>query len=428
MNAPTPGRSGFAARLLAAQAMVLVAGAITTWVVATFVGPALFRDHLHRAGVSRSMAETGHVEEAFGSALLISISVALVAATITALAVTWYFTRRVQRSILQVATAASKVAAGQIRRSGRRPRPRHGVRDPREQLQLPRPPTGGRRDDAATDDGRPRARDAYAAGDRRRAPGGRRGRRAGARREHPERDPTQHQSTAPARRGHRLGLAGRGGHPDRRPRARPAASVAQAAAEAARDRFVSEGVRLSTELRSNGRGCYDAEWAWPTTGDGRATTTRRPRAGDGRAAGGRTGGQGGSEGDPREPATGTRRHGSPDRPETPRQPGHGPAATPRGPPAARAAPERTPTPTGAATTRGGAGRGGRAATRRTRRRGPRRGGGAERCKALGRPSDLRPLSQASVCPAAGGPAHRRRLLWRRRSVAGGGCASASAGA
>ena len=108
-------RWGFASRLLSAQALVLVAGAVTTWVVASFVGPSIFRDHLHRAGVSHTSAEGKHVEEAFRSALLISISVALLAATITALAVTWYFTRRVKRSISQVASAASEVAAGRYK-------------------------------------------------------------------------------------------------------------------------------------------------------------------------------------------------------------------------------------------------------------------------------------------------------------------------
>lgn len=106
------GRAGFAARLLAAQALVLVAGAVTTWVVASFVGPSIFRVHLNRAGISHTATEAQHVEEAFSSALLISISVALLAATATALAVTWYFTRRVKRSIGQVASAAAEVAAG----------------------------------------------------------------------------------------------------------------------------------------------------------------------------------------------------------------------------------------------------------------------------------------------------------------------------
>ncbi|MFZ2503511.1 MAG: ATP-binding protein, partial [Nocardioides sp.] len=93
-------------------ALVLVAGALTTWVVASVVGPGVFRDHLNRADVAHTSLETQHVEEAFKSALLISISIALLAATITALAATWYLTRRVKRSIRQVASAAAEVAAG----------------------------------------------------------------------------------------------------------------------------------------------------------------------------------------------------------------------------------------------------------------------------------------------------------------------------
>ena len=45
-------RFGIGLRLLLAQALVLVAGAATTWVVAAIVGPPLFREHLHRAGVA----------------------------------------------------------------------------------------------------------------------------------------------------------------------------------------------------------------------------------------------------------------------------------------------------------------------------------------------------------------------------------------
>ena len=49
-----PGRSRvrFAARLLVAQALVLVACALTTWLVASLVGPTIFSDHLERAGVT----------------------------------------------------------------------------------------------------------------------------------------------------------------------------------------------------------------------------------------------------------------------------------------------------------------------------------------------------------------------------------------
>lgn len=106
--------SGFGARLLVAQALVLLAGAVTTWVVAVVVGPAVFRDHLRRAGVSHTTSEAGHVEQAFTASLAISISIALVSATAAALAVTWYFSRRVQRSVAQVATAAEHVATGQF--------------------------------------------------------------------------------------------------------------------------------------------------------------------------------------------------------------------------------------------------------------------------------------------------------------------------
>jgi signal transduction histidine kinase len=105
-------RSGLAVRLLIAQALVLVAGALTTWIVASLVGPAIFHDHLTQAGVAHTAAETRHVEDAFNSALLISISLALLAATAAALTVSWYFTRRVQRSIDAVADAATGIASG----------------------------------------------------------------------------------------------------------------------------------------------------------------------------------------------------------------------------------------------------------------------------------------------------------------------------
>lgn len=115
-----PGwRPGFAARLLLAQALVLGAGAVTTWVVASTVGPDIFHNHVRRSGVAHTAAETRHVEEAFSSALLISISLALLAAAASALAVTWYLSRRVHRSLTAVTASASEIAAG-----------RHGSRVP----------------------------------------------------------------------------------------------------------------------------------------------------------------------------------------------------------------------------------------------------------------------------------------------------------
>jgi len=79
---------------------------------AEHVGPGIFHDHLERAGVGHTPTETDHVEETFGSALLVSLSVALLAAVVAALAVSWYLSRRVQRSIAPVTDAASQIAAG----------------------------------------------------------------------------------------------------------------------------------------------------------------------------------------------------------------------------------------------------------------------------------------------------------------------------
>ncbi|MDP2774577.1 MAG: HAMP domain-containing sensor histidine kinase [Nocardioides sp.] len=80
--------------------------------MASVVGPSIFHDHLQRAGDTHSPEETKHVEEAFASALLVSISVALVAAVVAAFAVSWYFSRRIQRSIDHVAEASTQIASG----------------------------------------------------------------------------------------------------------------------------------------------------------------------------------------------------------------------------------------------------------------------------------------------------------------------------
>lgn len=112
MKGPRTSTS-FASRLLVAQALVLGAGAVTIWVVASLIGPPIFRSHLREAHVGNTDAETRHVEEAFTSALLVSISVAVVAAIGAALVVSWYFSRRVRQSFATVTDAASGIGAGQ---------------------------------------------------------------------------------------------------------------------------------------------------------------------------------------------------------------------------------------------------------------------------------------------------------------------------
>ena len=103
---------GVRGRLLLAQTLVLVAGGVTTWVVASVVGPPLFREHLHRAGVAHDSNEQFHAEQAYRHATALSIAVAITVAALTAFVVTAYLSRRLQRSIAEISAAATAVAEG----------------------------------------------------------------------------------------------------------------------------------------------------------------------------------------------------------------------------------------------------------------------------------------------------------------------------
>lgn len=113
MTAHTPPNGfGMRRRLLLAQTLVLLAGGVTTWLVALMVGPALFREHLHRAGVAHDSNEQFHAEQAYQHATAISIAVAITVAALTAFVVTAYLSRRLQRSVTELSAAASAVAEG----------------------------------------------------------------------------------------------------------------------------------------------------------------------------------------------------------------------------------------------------------------------------------------------------------------------------
>jgi hypothetical protein len=87
---PTPQRRyGLGARLLLAQAMVLLAGVATTAVIAAVIGPPLFREHLHQAGVPANSMEEVHAEEAYAYATAFSVGGALAVSALAALAVIW---------------------------------------------------------------------------------------------------------------------------------------------------------------------------------------------------------------------------------------------------------------------------------------------------------------------------------------------------
>lgn len=103
---------GLGARLLLAQAMVLLAGVATTAVIAAVIGPPLFREHLHMAGVPSNSMEEVHAEEAYVYATAFSVGGALAVSVLAALAVSWYVSKRLQSSVAEVASAARAVAQG----------------------------------------------------------------------------------------------------------------------------------------------------------------------------------------------------------------------------------------------------------------------------------------------------------------------------
>ena len=112
--AATPRRArGLAARLFLAQALVVVVGGATLWLVAAAAGPAIFHSHLRRAMGHISSETSKHVEEAFRSASAVSVSVALAASLAAALVISAYVSRRIAGPVVRLAEAAQRVARGQ---------------------------------------------------------------------------------------------------------------------------------------------------------------------------------------------------------------------------------------------------------------------------------------------------------------------------
>ena len=103
---------GFGARLLAAQGLVILAGAASLLGVALTVAPVLFHRHLARATGPIPDNVARHVDIAFSRSILISLGLAVAAASVTALLVGLFVTRRVLRPIQTMAAAAELVTAG----------------------------------------------------------------------------------------------------------------------------------------------------------------------------------------------------------------------------------------------------------------------------------------------------------------------------
>jgi signal transduction histidine kinase len=105
-------RSGLAARLFAAQLLVIVAGSLTLALVALAIAPGLFRTHARQALTVLPSDVVRHLERAFEDAILVALAIATIAAVVTALAASWLLAQRLTRPIRTLGDAAERIGRG----------------------------------------------------------------------------------------------------------------------------------------------------------------------------------------------------------------------------------------------------------------------------------------------------------------------------
>lgn len=105
-------RFGIRTRLLGMNSVVILTSFVTTSVVAAVVGPPMFQRLMDRA--ARPGATGDHpYQRAFEKATALSVGTALAVSAVTALALSWYLSRRVYRSASELAHATTSIAEGQ---------------------------------------------------------------------------------------------------------------------------------------------------------------------------------------------------------------------------------------------------------------------------------------------------------------------------
>ena len=112
MTSTPTRRGGLGRRLLAALALVLATAGVTAWLVAGAVGPAIFHEHMAGSGVRTAEEAVFHAELAFRTASGLALTIGLAAATVAALAVSLFLTRRIGASLSALTSAARLVAGG----------------------------------------------------------------------------------------------------------------------------------------------------------------------------------------------------------------------------------------------------------------------------------------------------------------------------
>jgi signal transduction histidine kinase len=114
-----------AARLFAAQALVVGVGALTLVLVAVVIAPGLYRDRIHGMMGQMSSEMTGSLDHALAATLVPALAIAVAAALLASLAVSWFVTRRLTQPVTQMAAVAGRIAGGDY--TARVPASRLGV-------------------------------------------------------------------------------------------------------------------------------------------------------------------------------------------------------------------------------------------------------------------------------------------------------------
>lgn len=109
-----PPRQRLARRLLAANGLVIVAGAVTLAVVALVVSPPLFHRHVERVLGPVTVAVGRHLDQALSTALLFSLGIGTGVAVVAALTVSWVLSSRLARPIEGLSITAERLASGDL--------------------------------------------------------------------------------------------------------------------------------------------------------------------------------------------------------------------------------------------------------------------------------------------------------------------------
>ncbi|HUH15462.1 MAG TPA: ATP-binding protein [Gaiellaceae bacterium] len=105
-------RSSLTAKLLAAQLLVIVAGAATLALVALAVAPGLYHRHVRAALGVVPDDVAGHLDEAFLAATVVALALAVAAAIVAAALVSAFLAVRIVRPVRALAESARRIARG----------------------------------------------------------------------------------------------------------------------------------------------------------------------------------------------------------------------------------------------------------------------------------------------------------------------------